>query len=145
MKTETDALKDLYVTLIDSREGYAEAADVVESDRLQTMFSDLSERRADEARQMRTFLENAGVEMDDDGSILATAHRTYLDLKDKMMDGDDAIIAELIRGEEELLKTYNDAIEPMTADSDAYKFANAHHDRLSERLDELRTEERQAA
>lgn len=145
MKSETEALSDLYSVLIDSRDGYEEAAKLVDNPRLDGLFSDLSEKRAEDAREVRAFLHGAGVDLDDDGSILASAHRQFLNLKDSLSGDDASIVAEVIRGEEALLKAYDEAITPMTADSDAYNFATHHYERLRERIAELKDEKRKAA
>ncbi|WP_299376584.1 PA2169 family four-helix-bundle protein [uncultured Tateyamaria sp.] len=145
MKTETDALKDLYTTLIDSREGYAEAAEAVDSNHLQSMFTDLSNRRAQDAVELRSFLAGTGVEIDDDGSLLGTAHRSFVDLKERVMGDDASVVEEVLRGEQHLLDAYDRAIEPMTANSEAYNFATKHYRALSDRLDALKAEKRKAA
>ncbi|WP_296417758.1 ferritin-like domain-containing protein [Pseudooctadecabacter sp.] len=145
MKTETEALADLYTTLIDSREGYEEAAEAVDSPHLQSLFEDLSARRAQDAREVRDFLKGADVDLDDDGSILGSAHRQFLELKDSLSGDDEAIIAEVIRGEQHLLDTYDEAIQPMTGESAAYRFAKAHYMSLADRLDDLKGEKRKAA
>lgn len=145
MKSENEALADLYTTLIDSREGYEEAAEAVDSADLQALFSDLSARRAEDARQVRAFMKTADVDLDDDGSILGNAHREFLELKESLTGDDASVIAEVIREEQHLLDAYDKAIEPMTADSDAYRFAKAHYTSLAERLDELKGEKQKAA
>lgn len=145
MKSETDALKDLYTTLIDSREGYETAAEAVESHHLKSCFQDLAAKRADDAAVVRKFLASEGVTLDDDSSILGTAHRHYVSLKDNLGGDDESIIAEVIRGEEHLLSTYDKAIQPMTSQTEAYIFATGHHATLKSRLEELRAEKKKAA
>ena len=50
MTKETNALSDLYTTLIDSRDGYEQAAEMVDTARLKDLFEDLRSRRAEQAR-----------------------------------------------------------------------------------------------
>ncbi len=142
MKTETDALEALHTTLIDSRDGYEKSAELIDSPRLKTLFNDLKIRRAEQANEVREFLSRAGTDLDDDGTILAAAHRQFLSLRDFVSNDDEDIVEEVIRGERQLLKAFDAAIQPMNGESEAYQFAVQQHAMLTQRLNELEAEER---
>lgn len=137
MNSETDALKELYTTVIDSRDGYEKAAEVVDSPRLQSLFEELQDRRARHASELRDYLASADINLEDDGTILASAHRQYLGLKDMVSDDDEAVVAEVVRGERQLLDTYDQAIRPMDASSPVYTFAIEQHRNLEAHIEEL--------
>ncbi|MDA8870479.1 PA2169 family four-helix-bundle protein [Rhizobiaceae bacterium] len=110
LQAKHDALKHLYTRLVDSRDGYERSRKEAETGAHRELFAQQIERRSRNAAEVRGFLAADGVEMDDDGSLLAAAHRSWLSLRDVFSSGDDAVMAEVIRGEEELLSAYDDAI-----------------------------------
>ncbi|UWR21195.1 PA2169 family four-helix-bundle protein [Sulfitobacter sp. S190] len=142
MKTETDALSDLYTTLIDSRDGYEQAAELIDTPRLKSLFEDMQSNRARQAEEVRAYLSDANVELDDDGTLLAAAHRNFLSLREFVSNDDEDIVEEVIRGERQLLDMYDEAIRPMDGDSDAYRFAKTQYEALAERINQLEEEER---
>lgn len=143
MTRETDALSNLYTTLIDSRDGYEQAAEIVDRQRLQELFADIQSRRAEQAAEVRDFLAASDIDLDEDGTILAAAHRQFLGLRDMLSSDDEEVVEEVIRGERQLLEAYDAAIVPMDATSPAFSFATEQHRQLEARIDELETIERQ--
>ena len=137
MNSETDALKELYSTVIDSWDGYEKASEVVDSPRLQSLFEELQDRRARHAAELREYLASTDIDLDDDGTILASVHRQYLGLKDMVSDDDAAVVAEVIRGERQLLDAYDQAIRSMDATSPAFSFATEQHRNLEAHIEEL--------
>ena len=143
MTKETDGLSELYTTLIDSRDGYEQAAEIIDSPRLRTLFEDMHNRRAQQASDVRNFLAASEVDLDDDGTILAAAHRQFLGLKDMISSDDEEVVEEVIRGERKLMEAYDKAIVPMDANSPALSFANEQFENLKDRIAELEDIERQ--
>ena len=121
MTDKTAALETLHVRLIDSRDGYADALEHVSNPSLKSTITELHQHRVRDAQALRQHLVAAGADIDEDGSLLAAAHRTFLDLKDKVTGSDDsAILAEIVRGEKQLLEAYDDAREASGAADPAY-------------------------
>ena len=140
------ALKTLHTRLIDSKDGYEQAAERVENSAHRSLFTDMIERRTRNAAQIRTYLAQNGIEMDDDGSILAAAHRTFLKMKDTVTGaGDEAILEEIIRGEETLLEAYDSAIAEASGHDAEYNFLTQQYSELKSKIEELRGRERLAA
>ena len=52
-----------------------------------------------------------GEEVEEDGSILASAHRVFTSLRSALGDGNDAVAAEIARGENHLIEAYDEALE----------------------------------
>ena len=139
-------LQTLYTRLIDSRDGYEQALERTESGSLKSLFGEMIERRSRNASQIRTYLAQQGVEMDEDGSLLAAAHRGFLSLKDAVTGaGDEAVLEEVIRGEETLLQAYDEAISEAAGSDPEYAFVVQQHNELKSKLEELRGRERIAA
>ena len=144
--TDTSDLKTLYTRLVDSKDGYEQAIERATSESHKSLFRDLHERRTRNAAQIRTYLAQKGEEMDEDGSLLAAAHRSFLSLKDAVTGaGDEAVLEEVIRGEETLLKAYDEAISSATGSDPEYAFITQQHSELKAKIEELRGRERIAA
>lgn len=122
MHTNEDHIKlvnGLVETTIDSADGYAEAANDADS----AQYKDLFIRRAQERRSIASELQDEvrrlGGEPKDDGTILAAAHRVFVNLKDSLTKGDQAVINEVEAGEDHIKGKYEKAlkdtdVEPQT-------------------------------
>ena len=143
---ETGDLKTLYTRLIDSKDGYEQASERSQNAQHKALFSEMIDRRSRNAAQVRTYLSQKGEQMDEDGSILAAAHRTFLSLKDSVTgSSDEAILEEVIRGEESLLKAYDDAIASAGAGDPELSFLSQQHSELQAKISELKGREQAAA
>lgn len=101
----------LIETTIDSIDGYRESAAVTKDMRLRSMFETLSSDRHEIVEDMRARVTALGGEPEDDGTILAVAHRKFVDLKSMMTGRDDkAIIDEVERGEDHIKSKFESAI-----------------------------------
>jgi uncharacterized protein (TIGR02284 family) len=139
--TEHDikVLNSLIETTLDSADGYKQAASNAGASQYKSLFAQF----ADERRQVVTDLQGQvrvlGGTPEDDGSVLAAAHRKFLDLRDHVQKGDEAVINEVERGEDHLKAKYEDALEdeelsPEVRDAviRAYGSVKAGHDQASE-------------
>jgi uncharacterized protein (TIGR02284 family) len=104
-------LNGLIATTLDSADGYETAARDADGHRFAQMFT----ARAHERRQVVTTLQaevgRMGGTPEDDGTILAGAHRAFLNLKASITGKDDkAIIDEVERGEDHIKAKYEDAL-----------------------------------
>ncbi len=131
-------LNGLIATTLDSIDGYTTAASDSESGRFAQIFND----RARERRQVVTLLQaevaRLGGNPEDDGTLLAGAHRAFLNLKAAVTGKDDkAIINEVERGEDHIKAKYEDALgdpdlSPPTkmAIDEAYTSVRDGHDQM---------------
>ncbi len=146
MTDRISALKNLLTRLVDSRDGYADALEHIESPRIRTVLSDLHARRERNASELRSYLSRAGESVDEDGSLLAAAHRTFTDLKDSLTGTDDeAVLEEIIRGEETLHDAYDKAIEAESGHDPEYAFLVEQHASLKDAIADLKARESRAA
>jgi uncharacterized protein (TIGR02284 family) len=135
---DIDTLNSLIATTIDSIDGYSESANAAESSRFAEMFN----QRAAERRSVLTMLQaevgRLGGNPEDDGTMLAAAHRGFVDLKAAVTGRDDkAIIDEVERGEDHIKAKFEKALEdpdlsPQTRQviQEAYTSVKEGHDQM---------------
>ncbi len=110
--TDISVLNGLIKTTLDSMKGYEDAAKDAESTQYATMFADFARDRAQVATQLQNQVRTLGGDPEMDSSMLAAAHRTFMDLKQALTGKDDkAIILEVERGEDHIKAKYEDAIK----------------------------------
>ena len=131
-------LNGLIATTLDSVDGYTEAAKDAKDSRYAGLFT----ARADERRQVVIALQGEvtrlGGKPEDDGTILASAHRAFLDLKAAVTGQDDkAIVNEVERGEDHIKAKFEAALKDndlspatTTAIATAFGSVRAGHDEM---------------
>lgn len=126
-------------TTLDSADGYEKAADDATSDGFVQMFRARAGERHHAAEKLKYEVRRLGEKPEDDGTILAAAHRTWLRLRDVVTGNDDeAIVAEVERGEDHIKKKFEDALENdnLTGEcrqlaQDCYTLVKQGHDQMS--------------
>jgi uncharacterized protein (TIGR02284 family) len=109
---DIETLNDLIKTTIDSVDGYRSAAEDADSHQFQSIFFERANERQQVAEELRQHVRALGGDPQDNGSILAGAHRAFMDLRDAVTGSDDqAVIAEVERGEDHIKAKFEDALE----------------------------------
>ena len=108
---DVSVLNSLIETTIDSVDGYRHSA----GEATNAMFADIFRRRAQEREQvvarLRERVRELGGEPEEEGGLLAKAHRQFLSLRDAVTGRDDkAVIAEVDRGESYLNAKWETAL-----------------------------------
>lgn len=108
---DIDALNSLIETTLDSADGYEEAARETDV----AAYRDRFVKRAGERRRVATDLQTAvrglGAEPEDDGSILAKAHRAFLDIKHALLRDEQAVVNSVENGEDFIKAKFEKALE----------------------------------
>jgi uncharacterized protein (TIGR02284 family) len=105
-------LNSLIETTIDSAEGYGDAAKEAENTRYAATFQQRAGERRQAAQSLQSQVRALGGNPEDDGTVLAKAHRMFLELRAKMSSKDDtAIVDEVERGEDHIKHKYEDALK----------------------------------
>lgn len=108
-------LNSLVKTLNDSIQGYQESAKDIGNQRYQSMFQDRAMERQKVVTKLQAEVGRLGGDPSDGGSLLGSAHHIFLNMKSAITGKDDqAILAEVQRGEEYLREKFDTAL----ADSD---------------------------
>ena len=104
-------LENLATTLIDSINGYRDAASHAEGTQFQEIFCRNGDERSSVAEELRAEITRLGGNAPDDGSFLGATHQRFLDLKAAVTGRDDkAIINEVERGEDYIKEKFEAAL-----------------------------------
>ncbi len=135
----TATLETLTTTLIDSVNGYRDAAQNAEGTKFQELFRRNADERSWIAEELRAEIRRLGGNAPDDGSFLGATHQRFLDLKAAVTGRDDkAIINEVERGEDYLKEKFEAALnatdvapETRSIIERAYQSVRQGHDQIS--------------
>ncbi len=133
-------LNTLITTLIDSVNGFEDAAANTDNQHFQQLFREHSSDRRQVAEELRAEVRRVGGDPSDDASFMGQTHQRFLDLKAAVTGRDDkAIVNEVERGEDYLKEKFETALnsQDLTGDSRAvveraYQSVRAGHDRMSQ-------------
>jgi uncharacterized protein (TIGR02284 family) len=136
---EVGTLNDLIKTTIDSVDGYRAAAEDAENSEYRSIFFDRANERSAVADQLQSYVRELGGDPTTDGSIVAGAHRVFMDLKSAITGNDDAaVVAEVERGEDHIKHQFEEAmsdhdISPETREiiDRCYQSVKQGHDQMS--------------
>ena len=132
-------LNSLIETTIDSVDGYEKAAREAQNPEFRRIFEERAFERRQVIDELRQEVTRMGGEVEDDGSLLAKAHRSFLKLRDAVAGGDDKqVIAEVERGEDFIKNKYEVAMRDDELTSAArqtvtraYDSVKSGHDQMS--------------
>ena len=105
-------LNSLIATTLDSADGYAEAAKDARSQSLIALFQARSHERQRVASTLQQCVRQLGGKPEDDGTVLASAHRTFVNLRTHVTSNDNkAVVDEVERGEDHIKSKFEDAMK----------------------------------
>lgn len=114
----TGKLNHLIALAEDGKHGYENAARDIKDTTLESMFLRFSSQRASYVAQLQQQVSQLGEQPKDGGGPIGALHRTWIDIKAALTNGDkDAVIKECIAGEEYALKEYQTVLEEIKSDS----------------------------
>ena len=114
MSDDKQVAKELVETLKDGERGFASAADKLrdgDHPEWATTLDRLSKQRGDFHREIVDLGEDYGDDVDESGSLAATAHRGWISLKDALTGDDPAhVLKAALTGEDHAVSEYEDAL-----------------------------------
>ena len=136
---DVHVLNSLIETTIDSVDGYERAAREAKNPEFRRIFEERAFERRRVIDELRQEVTRMGGEVEEDGSILAKAHRSFLKIRDAVAGGDDKqVIDEVERGEDFIKNKYEMAMrdEELTMPARetvtrAYDSVKTGHDQMS--------------
>lgn len=104
-------LNSLIETTLDSADGYAEAAKDAKDQSLISLFNDRSIERKKVASTLQQGVRQLGGKPEEDGTVLASAHRMFVNLRTSLTSNDNkAVLKEVERGEDHIKTKFEDAL-----------------------------------
>jgi uncharacterized protein (TIGR02284 family) len=137
---EIAVLNTLTATLIDSVNGYRDAAENSENSRFQEIFRQRADERSRCVEDLRAEVRRLGGNPEDDGSFMGKTHQSFLDLKAAITGRDEkAVINEVERGEDYLKEKFQTALDDAGLSGEArstvervYQSVKSGHDQMSQ-------------
>ncbi|HUG45398.1 MAG TPA: PA2169 family four-helix-bundle protein [Sphingomicrobium sp.] len=132
-------LETLTTTLIDSVNGFNEAAENTDTPHFEQLFRQHEQERRQAVETLQSEIRRLGGEPPSDGSMMGKTHQTWLDLKAAITGRDDErIIKSVESGEDYLKEKFETALssgdltgESRQAVERAYQSVRSGHDRMS--------------
>jgi uncharacterized protein (TIGR02284 family) len=136
---QVGTLETLTTTLIDSVNGFEEAAKDTDNPRFEQLFRQHAQERRQAVTTLQTEIRRLGGDPPTDGSMMGKTHQTWLDLKAAVTGRDDQrIINSVESGEDYLKEKFEKALndgeltgESRQAVEQAYQSVRLGHDRMS--------------
>lgn len=108
---DISVLNSLTKTTLDSVKGFRDASEDVNSSRYGQIFAGFAQERSAVATQLQQEVTRLGGTPETETSLLAAAHRGFMNLKDALMGSDDkAIVDEVERGEDHIKAKFEAAL-----------------------------------
>jgi|HigsolmetaAR204D_1030405.scaffolds.fasta_scaffold11335_2 uncharacterized protein (TIGR02284 family) len=142
MQTNREAdirvLNSLIETTVDSINGYRDSAEHTDDADLKAMFRTRAGEREKVASELRAKVRELGGQPEDEGTMLAKAHRAFLDLKSMIGSDRKRVIEEVERGEDHIKDKFEAAMRSTEISPDTqavirtcYGSVKAGHDEVS--------------
>ena len=136
---QIDTLQTLTTTVIDSVNGFEDAAKNTDNPRFEQLFRQHAQDRRQAAETLQAEIRRLGGEAPTDGSMMGKTHQAWLDMKAAVTGRDDErIIKSVEAGEDYLKEKFEKVLESgdLTGESRqaverAYQSVRSGHDRMS--------------
>jgi uncharacterized protein (TIGR02284 family) len=110
MTIDADDITTLHTAAVDARIGYYKALEEADGGGLTTLFQEMIAIHTENAEELKTEIRKLGVEVDDEGSIMSTVHRSIMEVRSLFGGLNSSILPSLIDGEKRNAKKYEDVI-----------------------------------
>lgn len=137
---QKEILETLTTTVIDSVNGYEEAAKNIENPSFEKLFRDRANERREVVGSLSDEIRRLGGDPPNDGSIMGKTHQSWLDLKAAVTGRDDKKIVNSVEaGEDYLKEKFETALnegelggESRQVVETAYQSVRSGHDQMSQ-------------
>lgn len=141
-ETTVTKIQSLIRANIDSYDGFRESAEEIEDTAVACLFRELAAERSAMATELQSFVQWNGEEAAEEGTIAASVHRAWINVRSKLNSGDPhVILIEAERGEDHIKAAYEDTLKETagSAMNDVltrqYEKVKAGHDKVRDLRD----------
>ena len=134
-------LKGLVNIVNDGKEGYESAGETTDSIELKGLFLKYSAQRAGYAMELKEHIaQHGGDSENEDGGILGSLHRTWIDIKQALSSKEDAAILGAIEtGEKAAIEKFDKCLEDYASHADHIGLLQKQRTGILEALKEIET------
>jgi len=134
-------LKGLVNIVNDGKEGYESASETTDSIELKGLFLKYSAQRAGYAMELKEHIaQHGGDSENEDGGILGSLHRTWIDIKQALSSKEDAAILGAIEtGEKAAIEKFDKCLEDYASHADHIGLLQKQRTGILEALKEIET------
>jgi uncharacterized protein (TIGR02284 family) len=133
-----ESLKALHTDLIDARKGYETAYRDAETSDMKAFFQDMLDMHERAHGEIHRILSSRGETPEDDGSFMATVHKTVITLRSAISGLGGDSLSSFADGEERILKSYDEALADAASDSSASAILKRQRGDLAARVAEMK-------
>lgn len=133
-------LKSLVTILNDGKQGYESAAETTDSLELKAVFGKYALERAAYAAELKAHIKQHGGNEDDNdnGGVLGSIHRTWIDVKQALSGNNDkAILDAIITGEKSAIEKYDGYIADYADHADHLSLLKKQRDGIQSDLNQI--------
>lgn len=131
-------LNDLITKNYDAENGYKEASEKIENVSLKAYFDQHAQNRYDFGHQIKELIAKYGGEPNKGTSIAGDLHRAWISIRDAFSNGDHAIYAEAIRGEEAFSTEYGEILTDEVLPQDVKELVQTQKNSVDKALASLK-------
>ena len=134
-------LKGLVNIVNDGKEGYESASETTDSIELKGLFLKYSAQRAGYAMELKEHIaQHGGDSENEDGGILGSLHRTWIDIKQALSSKEDtAILGAIETGEKAAIEKFDKCLEDYASHADHIGLLQKQRTGILEALKEIET------
>lgn len=134
-------LKGLVNIVNDGKEGYESASETTDNIELKGLFLKYSAQRAGYAMELKKHIaQHGGDSENEDGGILGSLHRTWIDIKQALSSKEDAAILSAIEtGEKAAIEKFDKCLEDYASHADHIGLLQKQRTGILEALKEIET------
>ncbi|MBB5624087.1 uncharacterized protein (TIGR02284 family) [Pedobacter cryoconitis] len=134
-------LKGLVNIVNDGKEGYESASETTDSIELKGLFLKYAAQRAGYAMELKEHIaQHGGDSENEDGGILGSLHRTWIDIKQALSSKEDAAILGAIEtGEKAAIEKFDKCLEDYASHADHIGLLQKQRTGILEALREIET------
>ncbi|WP_298499529.1 PA2169 family four-helix-bundle protein [uncultured Algibacter sp.] len=135
-----EKLNDLLEKTYDAEKGFKKAADNVENTALKSYFKQKAQERYNFGHELKAELKTFNQDIDKGGSIIGSAHRTWMDIKAMFsQENEESMLEEAIRGEKSAINEYSEVIKDTSLPLSTKSILESQKNKIENGLSRIKT------